>query len=133
MVMVPAGSPLAGKSVLTDKDIASKPLVTTNSFLRNVISQRFGSDAISFSSTDFALRKDLVVRGAAHSFLPAFSQITMAKEQDFVLRDMEHPWEVEIGFVGTEEALSAEAFQGLVRILDEFYRAHLDSGLYTLP
>lgn len=132
MVMVNEHSPLAKKTVLTDEDIVSKPLVTSNSFLRNVLAKRFGNNAISFASTDFSLRRNLVARGAAHSFLPAFSSLTMPPSEDFVLRDMEHPYEVEIGFVGTEEGLASPIFLELVRILNEFYQAHLDSGLYTL-
>ena len=132
VVMINANSPLAAKSTLTDEEIASKPLVTSNSFLRNVISRRFGNDAISFASTDFSLRRNLVARGAVHSFLPAFAQLTMEQSDEYVLRDMEHPYELEIGFIGSDSDFAAASFQALVGILDEFYEAHADSGLYTL-
>lgn len=131
-VMVCASSPLAQKDVLSDEDIISRPLVTTNTHLYGFLSRRFGRDAISLSSSEFSLRKRLVERDAALSFLPAFASLTMPEEPGFVLREMERPYEVEIGFVGMEADLKSECFMGLMDILDEFYRAHLDSGLYVL-
>ncbi|WP_180326698.1 LysR family transcriptional regulator [Raoultibacter phocaeensis] len=131
-VMVNAQSPLAKKDTLSDEDIVSKPLVSTNTYLYSVLSKRFGQSAIEFSSSDFSLRKSMVERDSAVSFLPAIAALTMADEAGFVLRDMEHSYEVEIGFVGMESDLESSCFQGLMRILDEFYRAHEDSGLYAL-
>ena len=45
---------------------------------------------------------------------------------------MERSYEVEIGFVGMESDMESACFQGLMDILDGFYRAHTDSGLYAL-
>lgn len=131
-VMVCASSPLAAKQALVDEDIMSRPLVCTNSHLYSFLSKRFGRDAIALSSAEFSLRKRLVERDSAISFLPAFASLTMPEEEGFVLRDMDRPYEVEIGFVGMEQDLKSECFTGLMRILDGFYRAHLDSGLYML-
>ncbi len=131
-VMVAASSPLASRKSLSDKEITSKPLVTTNTALRNVLAKRFGNHAISLSSTDFSLRKRMVESGAAHSFLPAFAPLTIDSNGKFVLCDMQCPYELEIGFIGTKEGFESEAFLELVRILDGFYEKHLDTGLYTL-
>ncbi len=131
-VMVSAQSPLAGKDKLSDEDIVSKPLVSTNTYLYSLLSKRFGRSAIEFSSADFSLRKHMVERDSAVSFLPAIASLTMAGEAGFVLRDMEHSYEVEIGFVGKESDLESECFRGLMDILDVFYRQHADSGLYDL-
>ena len=131
-VMVAASSPLASRKSLSDEEITSKPLVTTNTALRNVLAKRFGNHAISLSSTDFSLRKRMVESGAAHSFLPAFAPLTIDSNGKFALCDMQCPYELEIGFIGTKEGFESEAFLELVRILDGFYEKHLDTRLYTL-
>lgn len=131
-VMVNARSSLANKDTLSDEDIVSKPLASTNTYLYSLLSKRFGRNAIEFSSADFSLRKSLVEGDAAVSFLPAIAELTMADETGFVLRDMERSYEVEIGFVGMEADLESECFKGLMRILDSFYQKHADSSLYTL-
>ena len=74
----------------------------------------------------------MVESDSAVSFLPAIAELTMPEERDFVLRDMERPYEVEIGFAGRERDLERPCFRRLIDILDDFYRAHQDSGLYTL-
>ncbi|MCI8451540.1 MAG: LysR family transcriptional regulator [Eggerthellaceae bacterium] len=130
--MASAASPLAQLDVLTDEDIATRPLVATNSHLYSVLAKRFGRDAIALSSANFALRRQMVESDSAVSFLPAIAELTMPEERDFVLRDMERPYEVEIGFAGRERDLERPCFRRLIDILDDFYRAHQDSGLYTL-
>lgn len=131
-VMVNAQSPLAAKETLSDEDIVSKPIASTNTYLYSILSKRFGRNAIELSSADFSLRKSMVECDSAVSFLPAIASLTMADETGFVLRDMERSYEVEIGFVGMESDMESACFQGLMDILDGFYRAHTDSGLYAL-
>ncbi len=131
-VMVCARSPLAEKDVLSDEDVISKPLVSTNTHLYSLLSKRYGRDAIELSSADFSLRRRMVECDAAVSFLPVIASLTMLGETGFVLRDMERSYEVEIGFVGMQSDLESACFQGLMRILDGFYRDHVDSGLYVL-
>lgn len=132
MVMVAADSPLASHDVLTDEEITSKPLITTNTILRSVLAKRFGNNEIALSSTDFSLRRRMVESGSAHSFLPAFASLTIPDSEGFVLRNMQHPYELEVGFISTEECFSSDVLRELIRILDEFYKQHLDSDLYTL-
>lgn len=131
-VMVNAQSSLAGKDTLTDDDIVSKHLVSTNTYLYSLLSKRFGREAIVLSSSDFSLRKRMVECDSAVSFLPAIASLTMAEETGFVLRDMEHSYEVEIGFIGMEADLESDCFTGLMQILNDFYRAHADEGYYML-
>lgn len=131
-VMVAADSPLASHDVITDEEIVSKPLITTNTILRSVIAKRFGSNAISLASTDFSLRRHMVERGSAHSFLPAFASLTIPDSEGFVLRDMQNPYELEIGFLSTEEGFASDVLHELIAILDGFYKQHLDLSLYTL-
>ncbi len=131
-VMVSANSKLAEKDTVSDEEIVEKTLACTNSYLYDILSRRFGRDAIVLSSPDFSLRKRLVVRDSAVSFLPAIASLTLSGEQDFVLRAMDHPYEVEIGFIGMEDDFNLPCFEKLLETLDEFYRAHEDSGLYTL-
>ncbi len=130
--MVCAASPLAQKDVLTDADIATRPIVATNSHLYTVLSKRFGRDAIALSSANFALRRQMVEADSAVSFLPAIAELTTPEDGGYVLRPMERPYEVEIGFAGRERDLEAPAFRALIDILDGFYGAHQDTGLYTL-
>lgn len=130
--MVCATSPLAQLDVLTDADIATRPLVATNSHLYSVLIKRFGRDAISLSSANFALRRQMVESDSAVSFLPAIADLTMPEDRSFVLRDMERPYEVEIGFVGRERDFEQPCFRRLIDILDDFYRARQDTGLYAL-
>ncbi|MDO4290875.1 MAG: LysR family transcriptional regulator [Eggerthellaceae bacterium] len=131
-VMVPLDSPLAEKDILSDEDIAANTLVATNTHLHTVLSRRFGVDAIGLASPNFTLRKRMVEKGVALSFLPAIAELTVADPNSFVLRDMERPYEVEIGFVGMESDFEAEPFVELMTTLDSFYRSHLDSGLFAL-
>lgn len=132
MAMVCADSPLAELDVLTDADIATRPLVATNSHLYNVLMKRFGRDAISLSSANFSLRRQMVENDSAVSFLPAIAELTMPEDRAFVLRPMERPYEVEIGFIGRERDLERPCFRRLIEILDAFYRDHQESGLYAL-
>ncbi|MCI8469767.1 MAG: LysR family transcriptional regulator [Eggerthellaceae bacterium] len=131
-VMVSPASDLAKLDVLSDEAIATRPIVTTNSHLYSVLARRFGRSAISLSSPSFSLRRQMVADDAAVSFLPAIAELTVPADDTFTLRPMEHPYEVEIGFVGRERDLDSAPFRGLVDILDGFYRAHRDSGLYEL-
>lgn len=131
-VMVPDKSPLAKKETLTNEDIGSMPLVSTNSHLHDFLMGRFGEDAIMLSSPNFSLRKTMVQDGNALSFLPAIADITMPDKDGFVLRDMQRPYSVEIGFVATEEEWKAPLFVQILESLDRFYQAHESSGLYTL-
>lgn len=131
-VMVSTRSPLAEKESLTDDDIASCPIVTTNSHLYSVLAHRFGRDAISISSPDFSLRRQMVESNAAISFLPAIAELTMPDDAAFVLRSMERPYEVEIGFAAHPDAFDMPLFKQLTGILDNFYQAHRKSDLFTL-
>lgn len=131
-VMVSSTSALASKDIILDEEISEKTLACTNSHLYDVLSRRFGRDAITLSSPDFSLRKQLVIRDSAVSFLPAIASLTLSGESDFALCEMEHPYEVEIGFIGMEDDFNLPCFEKLLSILDDFYREHEDTGLYTL-
>ena len=74
----------------------------------------------------------MVERGSAHSFLPAFASLTIPDSEGFVLRDMQNPYELEIGFLSTEEGFASDVLHELIAILDGFYKQHLDLSLYTL-
>lgn len=125
-------SHLAEKALITNKDIASKPIVCTNSHLEAVISNRFGRDAIEVASSDFSLRRRMVESDAAISFLPAIASLTMPEDYGFVFKDMEDPYEVEVGFIGTEEDLASEPFTTILRMLNDFYGPRVDTGKFTL-
>lgn len=131
-VIVSSHSKLAEKETLTDEEILTRAIVSSNSHLYNTLSRRYGRDAISLSSPDFNLRKRMVERDAAVSFLPAIAQLTLADSEGIAFCAMERPYEVEVGFIGLEQDMASECFENFKRILDEFYSAHLDSGLYTL-
>ncbi len=131
-VMVNSGSALASMDVLSDEVIGAQPIVATNSHLYSILARRYGQSAISLSSPSFSLRRQLVASNAAISFLPAIAELTVPEDPSFVLKPMERPYEVEIGFAGLEKDLDSDAFKSLKAILDSFYEAHLDSGLYEL-
>ncbi len=131
-VIVSAHSDLAKKTALTDEEILTHPIVSSNSHLYNTLSRRYGRDAISLSSPDFNLRKRMVERDAAVSFLPAIAELTLFDAEGIVFCDMERPYEVEVGFIGREQDMASECFENFKRSLDSFYQEHLSSGLYTL-
>lgn len=131
-VMVCSSSPLAREETITDEQLASQALVCTNSHLHSVLAKRFGHDAIMLTSPDFTVRRRMVEKGLALSFLPAIAELTMEDRSGFVLRDMENPYEVQIGFVGTAEDLESVQMQHFITAMNSFWRTHMDSGLYTL-
>lgn len=132
-VMVNAKCPLANKEKLTDADIVEKRIACTNTELSTLLANRFGRDAIVLSSADWSLRRRMVESDSAVTFLPAIATLTMDdNEENFALRDMDNPYGVEIGFVGAESSLEADAFKTLMGILRGFYLKHENSGLFTL-
>ncbi len=131
-VIISSSDSLSGKPVLSDEDILSRKLVVTNSYLYSVLEKRFGEAAIISSSANFDLRKRMVESGSCISFLPAIAELTRTEACDYVFRDFDSSYDVEIGFLGQEEDLGSPQFQKLVGLLDDFYKSHLDSNLYTL-
>lgn len=134
MVIVSKDSPLAGKAQLTDDDIKSRPLITTNSHLYSVLTRRFGQDAVSAASSDFSLRKRMVQADSAHSFLPAIFTFRRRQDDEFIMVPMEKPYEVEVGLVASKDDFENPAVKRLMALLDAFYKdpQNLESGLYTL-
>lgn len=131
-VLVNAKCEIARKDKLTDADIVDKRIACTNTELSTLLANRFGSDAIVLSSADWSLRRHMVESDSAVTFLPAIASLTMEESDDFVLRDMDNPYGVEIGFVGTESSFEDSAFKMLMDILHRFYSEHENSGLFTL-
>lgn len=131
-VLVNVKCDLAKKEKLTDADIVEKRIACTNTELSTLLANRFGRDAIVLSSADWSLRRRMVESDSAVTFLPAIATLTMEESEDFALRDMDNPYGVEIGFVGTESSLEDDAFKTLMDILRRFYLKHENTGLFTL-
>ena len=131
-VLVNVKCDVAKKEKLTDADIVEKRIACTNTELSTLLANRFGRDAIVLSSADWSLRRRMVESDSAVTFLPAIATLTMEESEDFALRDMDNPYGVEIGFVGTESSLEDDAFKTLMDILRRFYLKHENTGLFTL-
>ena len=130
MAIVSASSPLASKETLTHSDILSYPLATTDGVLYECIANRFGEDAISVSTGEFKMRRDLVAKDRAISFLPAICQFNLEATDDIRFVNFDDAYNVEVGFVGRKQDFASPLFKGFVSSLDKFYSPLQDTKLF---
>lgn len=131
MVMVSAKSELAAKDMLDDEDILSQQIITSNSEMKKTVSHLFGERAISITSGNVSFRRQTVARGDTISFMPAISMLNW-DDSETVLKPFSSRYEIELGFIGTEEDFANESFKGLIADLTDWYKAHDDPCLFTL-
>lgn len=131
MVMMSTKCPLASKEHLEDKDILEMSIITSNSELHETVSSLFGEGAITMTSGNVSFRRQVVLRGDTVSFMPALSMLNW-NDPDIVLKPFSSRYDIELGFVGTEEDFSSEPFERLVEQLISWYKDHDDPSIFTL-
>lgn len=132
MALVAANSPLAAKETLSKQNILSTPIVATNSQLYEIIIKRFGEKSVILTSAEFDLRRRLVESGSCISFMPSTSKLTAPENSGLKLVPFENAYELEIGFLGTEEDLADESVEAIVNDLTAWYHARKDDRYFTL-
>lgn len=131
VAMVSAKSPLAKKKLLTREDMLDYPLVTSNSELRDSVIHQFGEHSITMSTANIAMRARMVKADSALSFSPAISMLHQ-NDPDIVLVPFENAYNLELGFIGTDDDFASAAFQDLLQDLTEWYEQRLNPDLFTL-
>ena len=64
--------------------------------------------------------------------MPAISKINWGDESEVMLKPFENRYDLELGFIGTEDDFKKEAFVALVDTLLVWYRKNYDPSLFTI-